>query len=263
MPLGRYNRGLHPLPQIVVLDAGGQYCHLIARKVRDLGVYAEVRPSETPAAETGRSPRGIIISGGPSSVYDAGSPTVDPAIFASGQAVLGICYGQQLMAHLLGGEVRKGEKGEYGLATLELDDAADPLFAGLAGRQQVWMSHRDAVVGLPAGFSVAGRTETCAVAAMAAPERRLYGVQFHPEVVHTAARPGIPLQFRLPRLRLPRGLGPAPPRAAARAGDPRVRGRPQRVLLRQRRRGFQRGLRAVPRGRWARAACAACTWIPA
>ena len=175
---------MNPDPQIVVLDAGGQYCHLIARKVRDLGVYAEVRVSETPAPELA-SARGILISGGPSSVYDPGSPTVDPAIFACGVPVFGICYGQQLMAHLLGGEVRKGDRGEYGMATLELDPASDALFAGLAGRQQVWMSHRDAVAGLPEGFSTAGRTATCAIAAIAAPGRKLYAVQFHPEVVHT------------------------------------------------------------------------------
>src|SRR5438105_9409834 len=96
---------LNPTPQIVILDAGGQYCHLEARKVRELGVYAEVRASDTPAAELA-SAKGIIISGGPSSVVEPGSPTVDPAIFRTGQAVLGICYGQQLMAHLLGGEVR-------------------------------------------------------------------------------------------------------------------------------------------------------------
>jgi GMP synthase (glutamine-hydrolysing) len=175
---------LHPDPQIIVLDAGGQYCHLIARKVRELGVYAETRPSETRASELSAA-KGIIISGGPSSVYDAGSPTVDPAIFAHQHPVLGICYGQQLMAHLLGGHVRKGEKGEYGLATLELDARTDPLFSGLAGRQQIWMSHRDAVAAVPEGFTVAGRTATCEVAAMAAPERNLYAVQFHPEVVHT------------------------------------------------------------------------------
>ncbi len=173
-----------PTAQIIVLDAGGQYCHLIARKVRDLGVYAEVRPSEAPASELSHA-RGIIISGGPSSVYDAASPTVDPAIFALGIPVLGICYGQQLMAHLLGGEVRKGVKGEYGLATLELEQTADPVFAGLGGPQQVWMSHRDVVGRVPEGFHVTGRTSTCAVAAMAAPERRFYAVQFHLEVVHT------------------------------------------------------------------------------
>jgi len=168
----------------VVLDAGGQYCHLEARKVRDLGVYAEVRPSETPAAELAFA-RGIVISGGPSSVYDPGSPTADPAIFSTGQPVLGICYGQQLMAHLLGGRVRPGDRGEYGLATLDLQATSDPMFAGLSGQQQIWMSHRDVVEEPPPGFRVAGRTDTCAVAAMADPSRGLYGVQFHPEVVHT------------------------------------------------------------------------------
>src|SRR5882724_5457010 len=99
-------------PQITVLDAGGQYCHLIARRVRDLGVYTEVAPSETPAAQLAGS-RGLIISGGPSSVYEPGSPAIDPAILHSGIPVLGICYGQQLMAHALGGHVRKGDRGEY------------------------------------------------------------------------------------------------------------------------------------------------------
>jgi GMP synthase (glutamine-hydrolysing) len=167
------------------LDAGGQYCHLIARKVRELGVYAEVCASETPAADLADA-KGIIISGGPSSVYDPASPTVDPAIFTIGSPVMGICYGQQIMAHALGGTVRKGDKGEYGLATLELHQTADPMFQGLAGSQQVWMNHRDAVALLPAGFTVTGSTATCAVAAIAAPARKFYGVQFHPEVVHTA-----------------------------------------------------------------------------
>jgi GMP synthase (glutamine-hydrolysing) len=175
---------LNPTAQVIVLDAGGQYCHLIARKVRDLGVYAEVRPSETPASQLSHA-KGIIISGGPSSVYDPESPTVDPAIFELGVPVLGICYGQQLMAHLLGGEVRKGEKGEYGLATLTLDQTDDPVFGGLYGAQQVWMSHRDVVGRVPEGFTVTGRTATCAIAAMAAPARRFYAVQFHLEVVHT------------------------------------------------------------------------------
>jgi GMP synthase (glutamine-hydrolysing) len=171
-------------PQITVLDTGGQYCHLIARKVRELGVYAEVRASETPAHElAGR--KGLIISGGPSSVYDAGSPTVDPEIFRAGTPVLGICYGLQLMAYLLGGKVLKGEKGEFGLATLDLGANGDPLLEGLPSRQQIWMSHRDVVAGLPQGFSVLGATGTCAVAVMAEPVKRLYGVQFHPEVIHT------------------------------------------------------------------------------
>jgi GMP synthase (glutamine-hydrolysing) len=172
-------------PQITVLDTGGQYCHLIARKIRELGVYAEVRPSETPASElAGR--KGLIISGGPCSVYDPGSPTVDPAIFTGDHAVLGICYGLHLMAHLLDGTVLKGDKGEFGLAMLELDSpSSDPLFRGLPARQQVWMSHRDVITGLPSGFSVLGATGACAVAAMAEPIRRLYAVQFHPEVIHT------------------------------------------------------------------------------
>ena len=164
---------MNPNPQIIVLDAGGQYCHLIARKVRDLGVYAEVRASETPASELAGA-KGVVISGGPASVYDPGSPTVDAALFDLGLPVLGICYGQQLMASALGGEVRRGEKGEYGLAALELDDSPDPLFAGLSGCQQVWMSHRDVVAAAPPGFSVIGRTPTCAIAAMADPERAMW-----------------------------------------------------------------------------------------
>jgi GMP synthase (glutamine-hydrolysing) len=158
-------------PQITVLDAGGQYCHLIARKVRDLGVYAEVAPSETPAAELyGR--KGVIISGGPSSVYDPGSPTIDPQLLHAGIPVLGICYGQQLMAHILGGRVEKGDRGEYGFAQLD-PLREDGLFRGVVGRQQVWMSHRDAVQDPPPGFDVLGSTSTCTVAAMASPERGL------------------------------------------------------------------------------------------
>lgn len=170
-------------PQITVLDAGGQYCHLIARKVRDLGVYAEVRPSETPAGEL-HHVKGVIISGGPDSVYEPGSPRVEVEVFDRGAAVLGICYGQQLMAHLLGGRVRKGDKGEYGFARLDITARAS-LFAGVEGRQQVWMSHRDVVETPPPGFEVLGRTDTCDVAAMADTARRLYAVQFHPEVAHT------------------------------------------------------------------------------
>lgn len=172
-------------PQITVLDTGGQYCHLIARRVRELGVYADVHPSETPIGELpGR--RGLIISGGPSSVYEAGSPTVERTTFEAGVPMLGICYGQQLMAHHLGGHVNKGERGEYGLAHLDIVKP-NPLFEGVAGRQQVWMSHRDKVDGLPAGFELIGATETCPVGAIADAGRKLYGVQFHPEVVQTLA----------------------------------------------------------------------------
>ena len=170
-------------PQITVLDAGGQYCHLIARKIRDLGVYADVRPSDTPAAEL-RGRKGLIISGGPDSVYESDSSRIDPAILAQSSAVLGICYGQQLMAHELGGHVRKGTKGEYGLALLERTKA-HALFADLNGDSQVWMNHRDQVESVPDGFDVLAKTDTCAVAAMAHRDRPLMAVQFHPEVVHT------------------------------------------------------------------------------
>ncbi len=170
-------------PQITVLDAGGQYCHLIARKIRDLGVYADVRASDTPAGElAGR--KGLIISGGPDSVYEPGSPRIDPSILMSSAAVLGICYGQQLMAFELGGRVRKGDQGEYGLARLE-NLKPHPLFRSLNGAQQVWMNHRDQVEAVPAGFEVLAGTATCPIAAMAHRDRRLMAVQFHPEVVHT------------------------------------------------------------------------------
>ena len=171
------------VPQITVLDAGGQYCHLIARKIRDLGVYAEVRASDTPAAEL-RGRKGLIISGGPDSVYETDSSRIDPAILRSGSAVLGICYGQQLMAFELGGHVRKGQKGEYGLALIEprLEHA---IFSGVNGDSQVWMNHRDQVETVPEGFDILASTETCAVAAMAHRDKPLIGVQFHPEVVHT------------------------------------------------------------------------------
>jgi GMP synthase (glutamine-hydrolysing) len=166
------------------LDAGGQYCHLIARKVRELGVSAEVRASDTPAAEL-RSAKGLIISGGPSSVYEAGSPKIDPETLRNcDSAVLGICYGQQLMAYVEGGVVTKGEKGEYGFAQI---DVLQPtlLLEGLPASQQVWMSHRDKVTEVPAGYEVLASTETCSIAAMANAANRHYAVQFHPEVVHT------------------------------------------------------------------------------
>lgn len=146
-------------------------------------MYSEVRPSDTPAGEL-RNRRGIIISGGPSSVYDPESPRIDPELLKLGIPVLGICYGQQLMAQVLGGDVRKGTKGEYGLAQLNLDNASG-LFANWQNRQQVWMSHRDQVAKVPVGFQVLASTSTCPIAAIGDTGRHLYGVQFHPEVVHT------------------------------------------------------------------------------
>ncbi len=152
--------------------------------MRELGVSSEVRSSDTAASElAGR--RGLIISGGPSSVYEAGSPQIDPGILSQPEtAVLGICYGQQLMAHLLGGSVRHGDRGEYGLAHLQIAQA-DTILKGIGSGEQVWMSHRDLVDAVPPGFEILGSTETCPIASMADPVRRLYAVQFHPEVVHT------------------------------------------------------------------------------
>lgn len=170
--------------QAVVLDTGGQYCHLIARKIRELGVYSEVKSSETPAEELAHA-RAIVISGGPSSVYDPGSPTVDPAIFGLGIPVLGICYGLQLAAYLLGGKVEKVDRGEYGRAMLHPAPASRLLDGFGTGPTQVWMSHRDTVIAAPEGFERIASTDTCPYAAIANDERRIYGVQFHPEVVHT------------------------------------------------------------------------------
>jgi GMP synthase (glutamine-hydrolyzing), N-terminal domain or A subunit len=174
-----------PAPQITVLDTGGQYTHLIARKVRELGVFADVLPSETPA-ELLRNRKGVIISGGPCSVYEAGSPGIDPSLLHNGLPVLGICYGHQLIAHHLGGAVEKGERGEYGVAHLELT-ADDSLWKNVGPSQQIWMSHRDSVMRPPPGFAVIASTETSGVAAMSDSKRKIYGLQFHPEVVHTPA----------------------------------------------------------------------------
>lgn len=170
--------------QIAVLDTGGQYCHLIARKVRELGVSSEVFPSAV-ALEKVRHAKGLIISGGPHSVYDPGAPSINQAVLTAGIPVLGICYGQQLIAYQLGGKVEKGNKGEYGLAMLDVLDGESDVLRGVRDHQQIWMSHRDSVVGLPAGFHVTATTATCKIAAVEDAGRKLYGVQFHPEVVHT------------------------------------------------------------------------------
>jgi GMP synthase (glutamine-hydrolysing) len=171
-------------PQITVLDTGGQYTHLIARRVRELGVYADVEASDIPATFL-QSRKGIIISGGPASVYEPGSPNIDENILQAHVPVLGICYGHQLIAHHLGGKVQQGDRGEYGIAHLTVT-APDALWNGVR-HSQIWMSHRDTVEAVPDGFHVTASTDTSGIAAMSAPERKLYGLQFHPEVVHTHA----------------------------------------------------------------------------
>lgn len=167
-----------------MLDTGGQYTHLIARRVRELGVYADVQPSDTPASEL-ISRKGVIISGGPGSVYEPDGPQIDSKLLGSGIPVLGICYGHQLLAHHLGGVVHKGTRGEYGIARLTVT-LQDPLWNGISGTQ-IWMSHRDTVDSMPPGFRVTASTETSGIAAMSDPGRKLFGLQFHPEVVHTHA----------------------------------------------------------------------------
>jgi GMP synthase (glutamine-hydrolysing) len=169
--------------QIVVLNAGGQYCHLIARRIRELGVHAVVGDINRPATEFS-GVRGIVISGGPASVAEATSPAVDPGIYELGLPILGICYGHQLLARDLQGRVSRGDVKEYGQSSLH--HIRSPLFSGLPDRNlTVWMSHGDTVVEAPPGFEVVGETDDCRIAAMQHPGRLLFGLQFHPEVVHT------------------------------------------------------------------------------
>ena len=170
---------------VLILDFGSQYTQLIARAVRECGVYSEIVSNDLPAgAIARRRPAALILSGGPASVTARGSPTVDPDIFRLGLPILGICYGMQLMAKLLGGRVWAAPRREYGHATLQVLGKAD-LLRGLADHVAVWMSHGDEVTQVPKGFRVVARTATSPVAAMADARRRLYGVQFHPEVAHT------------------------------------------------------------------------------
>ncbi|WP_309123190.1 glutamine-hydrolyzing GMP synthase [Paenibacillus sp.] len=170
---------------VVVLDFGGQYNQLIARRIRDLGVYSELLPYNTSAEKIRElAPKGIVFSGGPASVYGENSPLVDPAVYELGVPILGICYGMQMMSHQLQGKVEAAGKREYGKAMVRF--APDcVLTSGLTGEQQVWMSHSDLVIEAPAGFAIDASTEHAPIAAMSHRERNLYAVQFHPEVRHT------------------------------------------------------------------------------
>ena len=169
---------------VLILDFGGQYTQLIARRVRELGVYSEIIPFNTSAeAIRKKNPRAIILSGGPSSVYEEGAPHPDRAVIEMGVPVLGICYGVQLMAHFLGGEVKPSDRREYGQAEIDVTDESQ-LLAGIPSPLKVWMSHGDYVSRAPAGFEVTASTDA-AIGAVEDPARKLYGVQFHPEVAHT------------------------------------------------------------------------------
>ncbi len=170
---------------VAVLDFGSQFAQLIARRVRELNVYSELVPHDTTLAELERrGVRGVILSGGPSSVYDDGAPRPDPALWTGRIPVLGICYGLQLMAHELGGEVVPSSRREYGPATVTITDA-DGLFDGIDREQPVWMSHGDAILRPPEGFRATAQTDSTPYAGLADASRNLYGIQFHPEVVHT------------------------------------------------------------------------------
>ena len=174
----------HPRP-VLVVDLGAQYAQLIARRVRECHVYSEIVPHDLPLDELrARHPAGVILSGGPASVYEEGAPSVDPGVFELGAPVLGICYGHQLMARALGGEVAATRQREYG-GTRLLVDAPGLLLRDLASEEQVWMSHGDAVTAAPQGFRVGSHTEAIPIASMEDPERGLFAVQFHPEVAHT------------------------------------------------------------------------------
>jgi GMP synthase (glutamine-hydrolysing) len=174
-----------PAGTVAVLDFGSQFAQLIARRVRELNVYSELLPHDTPLAELERrGVRAVILSGGPNSVYDEGAPRADASIWTGRLPVLGICYGAQLMAHELGGDVASTSKREYGPATVTIT-TEDGLFDGIAREQPVWMSHGDSITRLPDGFRSTAETGSTPFAGLEAPDRNLYGIQFHPEVAHT------------------------------------------------------------------------------
>ena len=171
--------------KILVLDFGSQYTQLIARRIRENKVYSEIFPFNTSIEKIRAfAPKGIILSGGPSSIYDRGAPICDLEIFKMGVPIFGICYGMQLIAHALGGEVARAAKREYGRALLMVDDDNDLLW-GLSKKTKVWMSHGDRIEIMPEGFNIIGHTDNSPVAAMADKNRKFYALQFHPEVAHT------------------------------------------------------------------------------
>ncbi len=170
---------------LIILDFGSQYSELIARRIRETQVYSEVLSYRTPIEQLRQlNPKGIILSGGPSSVYDPAAPHCDPEIWNLGIPVLGVCYGMQLMVQQLGGGVERAERGEYGKAALHIDDPTD-LLTNVEDGSTMWMSHGDSVTRMPDGFEILAHTDNTPCAAIANHQRKFYGVQFHPEVVHS------------------------------------------------------------------------------
>ena len=182
---GRCQTGSGGVAEIVVLDYGGQYSQLIARRVRDIGVFSELLPHHVPLAQiAARKPRGIILSGGPASVYADGAPPLDRGLLDLGVPVMGICYGMQLLVHALGGRVEQADVGEFGRSDLRVSEPG-VLLRGMPREQTCWMSHRDTVFEPPPGFTALASSSASPVAAVEEVARGIYGIQFHPEVVHT------------------------------------------------------------------------------
>ncbi len=171
------------MDKIAVLDFGGQYAHLIANRIRRLGVYSEIYDGAVKAGEL-KDYKGVVLSGGPASVDKQDSVPFDKGILELGVPVLGICYGHQLMAYSLGGKVEPGKVSEYGHAMVQFSSKVDP-FEGLKDEEDVWMNHFDQVSEVPDGFTIAASTKDCPISAMVNEDRKFYSMQFHPEVTHT------------------------------------------------------------------------------
>jgi len=194
--VGTRSDAAQAVQEVVVLDYGGQYSQLIARRVRDCGVFSELLPHHTPLSEiAARKPRGIILSGGPASVYADGAPPLDRALLELGVPVMGICYGMQLLVRELGGRVEEAEVGEFGRSDLHVAGGGGRLLSGMPAEQTCWMSHRDTVFEPPPGFTALASSTASPVAAVEDTARGIYGIQFHPEVVHTPYGEEILIRF--------------------------------------------------------------------
>ena len=238
-----------PPDTVLVVDFGAQYAQLIARRVREARVYSEIVPSTMPVAEMlAKNPKAIILSGGPSSVYAEGAPHLDRSLFEAGVPVFGMCYGFQLMARSLGGTVDNTGAREYGRTDLSVAKPASTLFEGTPAEQPVWMSHGDACSAAPEGFTVTASTDVVPVAAFENDEKKLYGVQYHPEVMHSTYGQQVLEHF------LYRGAGLSPTwtteqrRRGAGRRDPRAGRRQARHLRTVRRRGLRGRRRPRPEG---------------